>query len=150
MADDFHPRFFLDPSLDLSIFFLHGLNVQVVNLSACPHLRPPEPHPPVYGLNRVTVLHFQLEVEHHLVVGLGNLEDTELIGAVLALTGTNSVLLHASLVPDLISFMLETQHTLRDVRHLIRIMHDPESIGDEGRHESRELIISYSWLTHRV
>lgn len=101
-------------------------------------------------MNRVTVLHFQLEVEHHLVVGLGNLEDAELVGAVLALTGTNRVLLHASLVPDLVPFMLEPQHTLRDVRHLIRIMHDPESIGDEGSHERRKLIISNPWLTHSV
>ena len=129
---------------------MHHLDVQVVHLSARPRLGPPKPHPTVNALNRVAVVDLQLEVEQHLVVGLSNLEDVELVGAVLAFTGANRVLLHASLVPDLKAFVLETQHALRDVRHLIGVMHDAEGVGDEGGHEDCEFIVADSGLAHRV
>ncbi len=91
---------------DLPVFLQHGVYVEIVNLSAWGEVEPGELEPIEEG-GEEAIFHLQFQIEDHFVVCLSDLEDVELIGAVLALAGADGVRLHAALVPNLPSRMLE-------------------------------------------
>ncbi len=134
---------------DLFIFFHHCVDIQIEDFSFWCEVEPFE-FEPISDWCEQIIIDFEFKIKDHLVVGLSNLENIKLVWTIFALTGANRVYLHASLIPNLESWVFETQNALRNMWYLISKMNDTIGIGNEWSHKSCKMIVSYSWLTHCV